>query len=74
MKLEHIKHAEQIATRLAQYDRLYMTDYGLPKEVRVFAAALYCISLRESYPDGVVAFDKLAAEAAAYFDKKKDTK
>jgi hypothetical protein len=65
------KHAEEIVTRLRQYDRLYLSEYGLSKEVRVFAAALYCVSLRETYPDGVTAFDKIAADAANYYDTKK---
>lgn len=65
------KHAEEIVTRLRQYDRLYLSEFGLSKEVRVFAAALYCISLRETYPDGPAAFDKIAAQAADYYDVKK---
>lgn len=64
--------AAQLTERILQFDRIYLRERALTKEHRVFAAALYCVSLRESYPDGPDAFDAIAADAAAYFDKNKD--
>ena len=68
MTKEEIEHAEQIARRLQQYDTVYLRDFSLPKQVRVFAAALYCVALRETYPGGKSEFDRLASEAAKHYD------
>jgi len=68
MKAAFIEEAGTLTERLMAYDVVYLRDMGLSKEHRAFAAALYCVNLRETYPDGPAAFDAIAAEAAAYYD------
>lgn len=74
LKLQFINDAASITERLVQFDRILVIEKGLTKEHRAFAAALYCINLRESYPgaDGKtpdpVAFDTIAKMAADYYD------
>lgn len=63
--------AAQLTERLLQFDKIYLRERSLTKEHRVFAAALYCVSLREHYPDGADAFDAIAADAAKYYDDNK---
>lgn len=67
-----IEEAGTLTEKLLQFDKLYIQDHGLSKEHRVFAGALYCVNLRETYPDGPEAFDKIAAAAAKYYDDNKD--
>jgi hypothetical protein len=64
-----IDEAGTLTERLLQYDAMYLREMGLTKEHRAFAAALYCVNLRETYPDGPEAFDAVAASAAAYYDE-----
>lgn len=64
-----VNEAGALTERLIKFDNLYCQEHGLSKEQRVFAAALYCINLRESYPDGKESFDSIAASAADYYDK-----
>lgn len=68
MKAAFIDEAGSLTERIMQFDVIYLRDMNLSKEHRVFAAALYCVNLRETYPDGPEAFDAIAAEAAAYYD------
>jgi hypothetical protein len=68
MKAAFIDEAGTLTEKLMKFDVIYLKDFGLSKEHRVFAAALYCVNLREGYPDGPEAFDAIAAEAAAYYD------
>lgn len=74
LKLQFINEAAEVTERLVQFDRALIIDKGLTKEHRAFAAALYCINLRESYPgaDGKTpdpeAFDAIAKMAADYYD------
>lgn len=67
-----IDEAGALTERLVQFDMIYLRDKGLTKEHRAFAAALYCVNLRETYPDGPDAFDNIAADAAKYYDENKD--
>lgn len=67
-----IDEAGTLTEKLLQFDKLYIQDNGLSKEHRVFAAALYCVNLRETYPDGPEAFDAIAAAASKYYDENKD--
>lgn len=73
MKLQFINEAAEITERLVQFDRVLLKERGLTKEHRAFAAALYCINLRESYPGengkpDPDAFDAVAKMAAEYYD------
>jgi hypothetical protein len=74
LKIQFINEAAEVTGRLLQFDRALIVDKGLTKEHRAFAAALYCINLRESYPgaDGKTpdptAFDAISKMAADYFD------
>lgn len=67
-----INEAGALTEKLMQFDRLYIKDNGLEKEHRAFAASLYLVNLRETYPDGPEAFDKIAEAAAKYYDDNKD--
>lgn len=67
-----IDEAATLTERLLNLDMIYLREKGLTKEHRAFAAALYCINLRETYPDGADAFDAIAADAAQYYDDNKD--
>lgn len=73
-KQQFIKEAATLTERLLQFDRLYIIENNLSKEHRAFAAALYCVNLRETYPneDGTGpdpdAFDRIAQQAAEYYD------
>jgi len=73
---QFIREAAGITERLMDFDRLLITEQGLTKEHRAFAAALYCVNLRETYP-GVsgdpspAEFDIIAAAAAKYYDENK---
>ena len=69
LKKQFYDEAGELTERLLKFDFLHIKENGLSKEHRAFAAALYCINLRENYPDGAVAFDLIAAEAAAYYDE-----
>ena len=73
MKLQFINEACEITERLVQFDRVLLKERGLTKEHRAFAAALYCINLRESYPGengkpDPEAFDAIAKMASEYYD------
>ena len=69
-----ITEAAELTERLLQFDRAYIIEKGLSKEHRAFAAALYCVNLRETYPgeDNTTpdssAFDEVARMAAEYYD------
>ena len=71
---QFIREAATLTERLMKFDRLYITESNLSKEHRAFAAALYCINLRETYPgkDGNTPdpeeFDRIAKMAADYYD------
>ena len=71
---QFINEAASITERLLQFDRILIMEKGLAKEHRAFAAALYCVNLRETYPgsDGKTpdptAFDAIAKMAADYYD------
>lgn len=67
-----IDEAGALTEQLLKFDVLYIKDHSLEKEHRAFAAALYCVNLRETYPDGPEAFDKIAEGAAKYYDENKD--
>ena len=69
LKQAFIHEAGTLTERIMKFDVVYINDWGLSKEHRAFAAALYCINLRESYPDGPDAFDQVAAEAQSYYDE-----
>lgn len=73
LRLQFINEAAEITERLVQFDRILLKERGLTKQHRAFAAALYCVNLRESYPgdDGKPdpqAFDAIAKMAADYYD------
>ena len=71
---QFIADAAAITDKVIQFDRLLVKERGLSKEHRAFAAALYCVNLRETYPgaDGETpdpeGFDALAKMAADYYD------
>jgi hypothetical protein len=67
-----IDEAGLLTEQLLKFDVMYVKDHSLSKEHRAFAAALYCVNLRETYPDGPDAFDKIAEGAAKYYDDNKD--
>lgn len=74
LRQRFINDAAELTERLLQFDRAYLVEKGLSKEHRAFAAALYCVNLRETYPsdDGKSpdpgAFDDIARMAAEYYD------
>lgn len=77
LQKQFIAESVEITERLAKFDRVLLTERGLTKEHRAFAAALYCVNLRETYPgaDGKPdpeAFDAIAKMAAEYYDANKD--
>ena len=61
--------AGSVADSLMKFDQAMIKERGLSKEHRVFAAALYLVNLRETYPDGFDAFDMIARAAADYYDR-----
>ena len=70
---QFIFEAAAITDLLVKFDQPIITERGLTKEHRVFAAALYCINLRETYPgaDGKpdpAAFDAISKQAWDYYD------
>lgn len=75
MRQQFISEAAPVTEKLLQFDRVLILDRGLSKEHRAFAAALYCVNLRETYPgeDGKTpdptAFDAIAQMAAEYYDE-----
>jgi hypothetical protein len=74
LRAQFITEAAQVTERLLQFDRILIIDKGLTKAHRAFAAALYCINLRETYPGddektpSPEAFDTIARMAADYYD------
>lgn len=73
LQKQFIDDSASVTERLVQFDRVLLTERGLTKEHRAFAAALYCINLRESYPGAngkpdPEAFDVIAKMAADYYD------
>jgi hypothetical protein len=71
---QFIEEAAGVTEMLVKFDMPLLKERGLTKQHRAFAAALYCINLRESYPgeDGKTpdpeAFDAIAKMAADYYD------
>lgn len=69
-----IDEAAAITEKLLLFDRRLIIELGLAKEHRAFAAALYCVNLRETYPGAdektadPAAFDVIAKMAADYYD------
>lgn len=74
LKKQFIEEAAEITELLVKFDMPLLKERGLTKQHRAFAAALYCINLRESYPgeDGKTpdpeAFDAISKMAADYYD------
>jgi len=73
LRKQFINEAAAITEKLMEFDRLLIIERNLTKEHRAFAAALYCVNLRETYPGengkpDPVDFDKIAAAAAKYYD------
>lgn len=73
LKLQFINEAAEITEKIVQFDRVLLKEKGLTKQHRAFAAALYCINLRESYPGengkpDPEGFDTIAKMAAEYYD------
>ena len=66
---EFIEDAGSLTESIIKFDQALIKEKGLSKEHRVFAAALYCVNLRDTYPDGTEAFDVIATAAAEYYDK-----
>jgi len=71
---QFIDESAEITDLLLRYDMQLLRDKGLTKEHRAFAAALYCVNLRETYPGAdekvadPAAFDVIAKMAADYYD------
>lgn len=55
--------SDKLAKHAFQVMRLYCREFSLPKELFVDALATLCIEVRETYPDGKDAFDRLAKDA-----------
>lgn len=74
LQQKFIEEAATLTEKLLQFDRLYIIEKGLSKEHRAFAAALYCVNLRETYPGADEKtpssedFDAIAKSAAEYYD------
>jgi len=66
---DSIERSGRLTERLTQYAMSYCKEQNFTPQELVFAAALYVVNLRETYPDGKPAFDDIAAKAAEYFDK-----
>lgn len=64
-----IDEAGALTESILKFDTALIKEQGLSKEHRVFAAALYCVNLRDTYPDGTEAFDAIATAAADYYEK-----
>lgn len=60
-----------LTERLHKFAQLHCSENGLEKEHMVFAAALFTINLRQQYPGGPEAFDKVAEAAWEYYEKNK---
>jgi hypothetical protein len=75
LKQQFIAEAASVTERLLQFDRILIMEKGLTKKHRAFAAALYCINLRETYPGSDEktpdsdAFDAISKMAADYYDE-----
>ena len=73
-KQQFIDEAATLTELLVKFDQPIITERGWSKEHRAFAAALYCINLRETFPGedektpDPEAFDALAKMAADYYD------
>lgn len=65
---DSIERAGLLTERLIQYGTAHCKEQGLSPEELVFAAALYAINLRETFPPGKTAFDVIAKRAAGYYD------
>jgi len=71
---QFIEESAEITELLLRYDMQLLRDKALTKEHRAFAAALYCVNLRETYPGAdektadPAAFDVIAKMAADYYD------
>lgn len=48
--------------------RIYCMEYGLKKEHVAAAIARLCVELRSTYPDGIEAFDAIAADAQKKYE------
>lgn len=58
-----------MAKKTFGYMRLYCMEHDLKKEHIIHAIARLCVEMRDTYPDGQTAFDKLAAEAQDRYEK-----
>lgn len=65
---ESVERAGLLSERLIQYAVAYCKEENLSPEELVFAAALFTVNLRETFPPGKVVFDSVAARAAQYYD------
>lgn len=65
---DSIERSGLLTERLIQYGTAHCKEQGLSPEELVFAAALYTVNLRESFPPGKTAFDAIAKRAAEYYD------
>ena len=74
LQQQFILEAAAITARMLKFDVMLIKEDNLTKEHRAFAAALYCVNLRETYPsaDGTKpdpeAFDAISKMAADYYD------
>ena len=66
---EFIEDAATVTEMFAKFAPGIVKERGLSKEHLVFSIALYCVNLREEYPDGTDAFDTVAQAAADYRDQ-----
>lgn len=65
------KNAEDMAKFGFGTMRLFAMEHRLTKEHFVFALSSLCVEVRDTYPDGAEAFDKLAAEAQKHYERTK---
>lgn len=65
---DSIERAGLLTERLIQYGIAHCKEQGLSPDELVFAAALYTINLRETFPHGKAVFDAIAKKAAEYWD------
>lgn len=66
-----VKEAEGLAKYIFGVMRLYCMEARLSRAHLVDAISSLCIEIRDSYPEGTDAFDVLAAEAQARYERSK---
>jgi hypothetical protein len=69
---DHLTEAARATEDTLTWLRQLWAERGFTREQAVFSVALATINLRETFPEGKEAFDKVAYEAHLYYDQHKD--